>query len=95
MNEFISQITDLKAVLYGFLPLIIAIIEIIWSFKITIKSPGFLNLFLSLLILLLNGFSICIIVLMLKGGWPTYTTHIAILIASIFILIQVLKKKIK
>jgi hypothetical protein len=85
---------DLKLLVWGYLPMIIAFIEIIWSLKLLLKSSLFLNVLLSISIALLNTFSLYVLYLMFfTETWPTFVPHILIGISTILIIIQIIKNR--
>ena len=70
---------DLELLLLGYPPIIIAAVEIIWSLKLLLKSPLFLNVLLSISITLLNTFSLYVLYLIFfTETWPTYVPYILI-----------------
>jgi len=52
---------DLKLLLFGYIPMIIAFAEIIWSLKLLLKNPLFLNVLLSISITLMNTLSLYVL----------------------------------
>jgi hypothetical protein len=85
---------DLKLLVWGYLPMIIAFIEIIWSLKLLLKSSLFLNVLLSISITLLNTFSLYVLYLVFFiEAWPTFVPHILIGISTILIIIQIIKNR--
>ena len=84
---------DTDELIWGYLPMVIAIIEIVWSLKLTIQKKSTYALITSFLILALNGLAVYILIAILNGGWPTYTPHLAILISTLLIVIQIIKQK--
>lgn len=86
---------DIEAIFWIYLPILIAILEMIWSFKLTIQQNSHFDSIASFLILILNGFSIYILVLILNGAWPTYTPHLAISISTLLTVIQIIRRKRK
>ncbi len=76
---------NLEAILWGYLPITIALIEIYFSIKLSIKKGTFLQWAFTVLICGLNILAIYILVRILLGAWPTYTPHIAILISTVFL----------
>ena len=80
-------------IVWIYLPIVIATIEVIWSLKLTIKRNSYFDSIASLLILILNGFSVYILIAILNGGWPTYTPHLAIMISSLLFLTQIITRK--
>lgn len=84
---------DLEAILWGFLPIIISLIEILVSIRLSIIKRTFGQWAFTIVISGLNILSIYILVVILLGAWPTYTPHIGILISTVLLLIQYLIKK--
>ncbi|MEB8330794.1 hypothetical protein OO009_15660 [Flavobacteriaceae bacterium KMM 6897] len=79
---------DLETTLWGYLPILLATIEVIlslWILKETLKP---INIILSLLIVILNGLAIYVILQMVQGAWPTYLPYFGIGISTILLLIQ-------
>ena len=86
---------DIEAIFWIYMPVIIAVIEMIWSLKLTIRQNSYFNSIASFLILFLNGLSIYILILILNGAWPTYTPHLAIGISTILTVTQIVRRKKK
>ena len=85
---------DLKLLLFGYIPMIIAFAEIIWSLKLLLKNPLFLNVLLSLSITLMNTLSLYVLYLIFfTEAWPTFIPYILIGISTIFIIIQIIKHR--
>ena len=85
---------DLKLLLFGYIPMIIAFAEIIWSLKLLLKNPLFLNVLLSISITLMNTLSLYVLYLIFfTEAWPTFLPHNLIGISTIFIIIQLIKNK--
>ena len=84
---------QLGDIIWIYLPIVIATIEVIWSLKLTIIKNSHFDSIASLLILILNGFSVYILIAILNGGWPTYTPYLAILISTLLFLIQIRRQK--
>jgi CHASE2 domain-containing sensor protein len=84
---------DTEALIWIYLPMVIATIETIWSLKLTIQKKSTYDLIASFLILTLNGLAVYILIAILNGGWPTYTPHLAILISTSLIMIQIIRHK--
>ena len=84
---------DTEALIWIYLPIVIATIETIWSLKLTIQKKSTYDLIASFLILALNGLAVYILIAILNGGWPTYTPHLAILISTLLIVIQIIRQK--
>ena len=85
---------DLELLLWGYPPMIIAAVEIIWSLKLLLKSSLFLNILLSISITLLNTVSLYVLYLMFfTETWPTYVPYILIGISTILIIIQTIKNR--
>jgi len=85
---------DLKLLLWGYIPMIIAFAEIIWSLKLLLKNPLFLNVLLSISITLMNTLSLYVLYLIFfTEAWPTFIPYILIGISTIFIIIQIIKNR--
>ena len=85
---------DLKLLLFGYIPMIIAFAEIIWSLKLLLKNPLFLNVLLSISITLMNTLSLYVLYLIIfTEAWPTFIPHILIGISTILIIIQIIKNR--
>ena len=85
---------DLKLLLFGYIPMIIAFAEIIWSLKLLLKNPLFLNVLLSISITLMNTLSLYVLYLIFfTEAWPTFIPYILIGISTIFIIIQIMKNR--
>ena len=85
---------DLKLLLFGYIPMIIAFAEIIWSLKLLLKNPLFLNVLLSISITLMNTLSLYVLYLIFfTEAWPTFIPYILIGISTIFIIIQLINNK--
>ena len=84
----------LKLLLFGYIPMIIAFAEIIWSLKLLLKNPLFLNVLLSISITLMNTLSLYVLYLIFfTEAWPTFIPYILIGISTIFIIIQIIKNR--
>ena len=84
----------LKLLLWGYIPMIIAFAEIIWSLKLLLKNPLFLNVLLSISITLMNTLSLYVLYLIFfTEAWPTFIPYILIGISTIFIIIQIIKNR--
>jgi CHASE2 domain-containing sensor protein len=84
---------DTEAIIWIYLPMVIATIEVVWSLKLTIQKKSNFDLIASFLILALNGFAVYILIVILNGSWPTYIPHLAILISTFIIVIQIIRRK--
>lgn len=84
---------DLEPILWGYLPIIIALVEILVSIRLSITKRTFGQWGLTVVISGLNILLIYILVFILLGAWPTYMPHIGILISAVLLLIQYLIKK--
>ncbi len=82
-----------EAIIWIYLPMVIATIEVFWSLKLTIQKKSNFDLIASFLILALNGLAVYILIAILNGGWPTYTPHLGILISTLIIIIQLIRRK--
>ena len=79
---------DLEEVIYGYIPLIIALLVIVLSIKSLLSSPTPINSGIGFLVLGLNSFGIYLLILMLGGAWPNYLPHLAIGLATVLFFIQ-------
>jgi CHASE2 domain-containing sensor protein len=84
---------DTEPIIWIYLPMVIATIEVVWSLKLTIQKKSNFDLIASFLILALNGFAVYILIVILNGSWPTYIPHLAILISTFIIVIQIIRRK--
>lgn len=84
---------EIEAIIWIYLPIIIAVTELILSLRITIHKNSYFDSIASFLVLVMNGLSIYILIAILEGGWPTYTPHLAIFISTILTVIQILRRK--
>ena len=82
---------DLEAILWGYLPIIIALIEILISVKLSIRKRTSSQWVFTVVISGLNILSIYFLVVILFGAWPTYLPHIGILISAVLLSSQYLK----
>lgn len=78
---------DLEEIVWGYIPILIATIEILLALNILRKRIDVKNLILTALISLINGFSIYILIQIFYNAWPTYTPHIGIGISTISFMI--------
>jgi len=83
---------DLEEIFWGYIPILIAIVEIIISLNIWRKKKNFRNGILTFLIILINGFTLYILIQIFNGAWATYTPHIGIGISTILFLFQWMRK---
>ena len=79
---------DLEEIVYGYIPLLIGIGLIVYSFYLSRKRKTTKNYISTVVIFFLSGLGIWILYLMLLGAYPTYTPHIAISLAIITLFIQ-------
>jgi len=79
---------ELETLLWFYFPILIAFIGTIFSVRITKKRPSFLNLAFSFLSIILNGFSIYILLQILRGAWPSYLPHLGIGTTTFLTLMQ-------
>ena len=86
---------DLEAVIYGYVPILIGILEIICSIYLTSKKQKILNFIISIIIIASNTLSIYILIQILIGAYPSYTPHVLIGISTILIIIQYLTSRKK
>ena len=84
---------DFEAIVWIYLPLAIAIVGIVWSIKLTVQKKTLFELIVSIVVYILNGFSIYMLVWMFLGAWPTFIPHIAILISTLLLIIQKFRHK--
>ncbi|AFL79606.1 hypothetical protein Aeqsu_0074 [Aequorivita sublithincola DSM 14238] len=84
---------EFGAIIWIYLPIVIATIEVIWSLKQTIKKNSYFDSLASLFILTLNGFSVYMLIEISNGGWPTYTPYLIILLSTFLFLIQIRRHK--
>tara|TARA_R110002012_G_scaffold275236_1_gene461771 strand:+ start:2253 stop:2516 length:264 start_codon:yes stop_codon:yes gene_type:complete len=86
---------DLETTLWGYLPILLATIELILSVWISKERLKPINVILTLLIVILNGLAIYVLLQMVQGAWPTYLPYFGIGISTILFLIQygLFKKK--
>jgi len=86
---------DLEIIVYVYIPIIIAVFEIIVSVYLTKIRKRAFGFIVSFLIVVFNSLSIYILVQILMDAWPSYTPHILILLSTILLIIQYLifKKK--
>jgi uncharacterized membrane protein YczE len=84
---------DLEYLVWGIIPLIIAVCEIIYSVYLTYKKQKLNGFISTLLIIILNGLAIYILAQILLDAYPTYTPHLFILISTIILIIQYYKRK--
>ncbi|WP_445383071.1 hypothetical protein [Robiginitalea sp. IMCC43444] len=79
---------DLEEIIWGYFPLLIALIEVVVTIKFLLAKPVPANALLGFLIISLNTFSIYLLIRMLIDGNPSYTPHIALSIATVLLFIQ-------
>jgi hypothetical protein len=84
---------DFTDIFWFYLPIVIATIEVVWSLKLAFQKFSFFDSIASFLILLLNGSSIYVLIVILMGSWPTYIPYIVISIATILFVIQIIRRK--
>lgn len=86
---------DFEIVIYGIIPIVIALFGIIATVYLTSKKFNPFGFIVSFLILTFNSLSIYILVKILLDAWPSYTPHILILLSTVLLIIQYLifKKK--
>lgn len=86
---------DLENIIWIYLPIIIATIEVVWSLRLTFQKSSCYDSIASFLVLMLNGYSIYTLIAILMGAWPTYNPYIAIGISTIILVIQIIRRKRK
>ena len=79
---------DIGLIIWFYFPIVIGLLIIGGSFFFTAKKIGIFGFSASLLILVLNGFSIYILIRILIGGYATFIPHILISISGIILLFQ-------
>lgn len=79
---------DTEEILWVYLPLLIALIETGFTIKLMLAKPLPLNSLLGFLVISLNTFSLFLLIRLLGGAAPSYLPHLAILLASILLLVQ-------
>jgi hypothetical protein len=79
---------DLEEIVWGYIPIIIGLIEIIYSGISLNKKRIISRLVTFLIILTLNILAIYILIQMIIGAWPTFLPHIIILISTLILIIQ-------
>ena len=86
---------NFEIVIYGIIPIGIALFEIIATVYLTKKKMNLFGFIVSFLILVFNSLSIYILFKILLDAWPSYTPHILILLSTVLLIIQFLifKKK--
>ena len=85
---------ELEDIFWNYLPILIAGAEIVISLRLTIRKNSYFDSIATFLIFALNGLSIYILIAIAMGRWPTYIPHLAILISTILITIQVIRRRI-
>ena len=81
---------DLETVVFGYIPIVFAIFEIIVSIKLTKNRKKTFGFIISFLILVLNSSAIYELVEILLDAWPSYTPHLLILLSTVLLMIQYL-----
>jgi len=84
---------SLVEIIWVCIPALVGLTKIAFSFRFLVLSSSKLNIGLSTLILLLNAFSIYILVSIYNGAWPTFIPHILITISTLLFVWQVFKQK--
>ncbi len=79
---------DLEDVLYGYIPLMIALVIIVFEIRSLLSNPTPINSGIGFFVLGFNAFGIYLLVLMLRGAWPSYLPHIAIGLGLLLFFIQ-------
>ena len=86
---------DAEFIFMGILPTLISAVSIVWSFLLFMRKRVFLNAFLFMFILTLNGFAISMFIPMLQGAYPIILPHLIVLIAIpiLFVQVRLIKNK--
>lgn len=84
---------DLEIVVWGYIPILIALLVIGGSFYLTAKRRNLFGFVTTFLILGLNGLAIYILAQIITGAYPTYTPHLFILVSLILLVVQKFVKK--
>ncbi len=84
---------NLETIFWGYLPIIIALIEILISLKLSVLVRTIDQWTFTVLISGLNVLSIYILVVILLGAWPNYMPHIGILISTVLLVGQYLTNR--
>ena len=84
---------DFEEIIWGYVPILVSLIEIFISIKLSAKRQTSVQWILTILICALNIFAVYILIRMLNNAWPTYTPHFGILISTILLIVQYLNKK--
>jgi hypothetical protein len=73
---------DKEEIIFGYIPVIISVILIVFSFRIFVRQRKlFSNGVLFLLILFFNSIAMIYLLPMLKGAYPTILPHLLVLIS--------------
>lgn len=81
---------DLEIVVYGYIPIVIAIFEILASLYLTKNRKRAFGFIVSFLIVVFNSLAIYILVEILLNAWPSYTPHLLILLSTVLLIAQYL-----
>ena len=84
---------DLNEITWGYIPILIAIIEILISLNIFRSKKSLKNIILTFLIIIINGASIYILIQMMNKAWPSYLPHVGIGFSTILFLTLWVKRK--
>ena len=79
---------DLEGIIWIYLPMIIAILEVYFSVKSIKLKRSVVGIASFVLILLINLFAVSALISMLIGAWPSFIPHILIGFSAIFLIIQ-------
>ena len=75
----------IELLIFGFLPVGIAILTLVWTILLSIKSQSVLQWVVSFIVAGLTGWSLLMLhAIFMRGAWPTYWPHICIL-AALFV----------
>jgi uncharacterized membrane protein HdeD (DUF308 family) len=86
---------DFETVIWGYFPILVGIAEIIGSTYMTHKKRKGFGFITSFLVWVFNGIAIFILFEMLNNSYPSYIPYFLILISTVFLVYQILKKKKK
>jgi hypothetical protein len=79
---------DLESILFGYVPLIIAFVVIVYEIRSLLSNPTPLNSGIGFFVLGFNAFGIYLLILMLRGAWPNYLPQLAIGLGTLLFFIQ-------
>ena len=86
---------NLEQIIWIYLPIAIALVEIVLSMRRSLKKRTVVQWILTTVILALNSIAIYILVRILDDAWPTYIPHLGILISTVLLIVQTLNAKKK